>query len=278
MSFDPRKETVTARIILDGVMLMCINRNTWCELGVIKCPKHPAIIEVKTNVGNNSSKPVEVPWPKGHDLLFNVKESKDPGVSPHPKAAGEYSFSKILDLEGNKCHKQRMPVLTHSLDGRRLGVTAGRLYTHSLTLDDLELMEWIEPSDPGTIVKPPLGKIAKEVGINIRCREVSGAGIDILDTVTGEVLAKLPVAPNTWYEINVNNDCREEEVAEWKRGKTKKAKVTPVGTDFRYFYNIVISPSAKKFDLHKIPKPVTAPFPGVCETILLSKTETLGLT
>jgi hypothetical protein len=276
MTFDPRTEPVTARVVLSGAMLMCINGNNWCELGLVQCPKHPKRITIRTNSGNNPSDPQELNWPANHDLIFNVKESRDSGVSPHPRATGNFSVNKILDLEGSKCHDKELPVLTHRLDGRRVGITAGRLYTHMLTPDNLQLVKWIDASDPGRPAGS-LGHIAKQIGINIKCRPVSGAGVDIVDAFTGQVIQPLPALPNTWYEIDVDNDCS---AGSKRRKSDKKKKKVPrvVGTDFRYLYQIVLSPSAEKFDLAKIGTVPTFPFPGVCETVNMSRTHTFGLT
>jgi hypothetical protein len=274
MSFDPRTEPVTLRIVLKGVMLMCINKHKWCELGVIQCPHHPTTIDLRTTVGGVVTvRPLL--WPSGHDLIFNVKDSQDKGVSKHPKAIGDYAFSKILDLEGTKCHKQQLPILTHRLDGRRLGITAGRLYTHRLTQKEMRLLTWTRPDEEGEPYDE-LGRIAREVGINIRCYDVAGAGIDILDAVTGELLDSLPVRPDTSYEIDIENDCSSEDGP--KSEAAAKAKEAQVGSDFRYLYNIAVSPTARKFDLDEIDDGVSDPFPGVCEATLFSKTDSFGLT
>ncbi len=146
----------------------------------------------------------------------------------------------------------------------------------------MQLLVWTSPYDHGTPDKE-LGRIALEVGLNINCQDVDGAGIDILNASTGGLIDSLPADYHHWYEIIVDNDC--DETDSLTREALIKARESQVGTDFRYLYNVVISPTAEKYDLGVVrpptkpgsPSPEPKPFPGVCETIFLGKTDSLGL-
>ena len=274
MTTDPTTEPVTARMIFTGVMLMCINKAKRCEVGMIKCPNHDPKITIRQFDGSGAPLGTnDLPWPANHDLIFKVNKPKDRGVIRYSKSQSDFNFRKVIDLEGKDFHKSRVTANKDAFNGRRLGATAGKLYAHSLTEDNLDVVTWTDGNDPGTFVKT-LGKVAQEVGLNIVCRNVQGSGIDILDSVTGEVLKSLPNLADTWYQINIDNDCS-------RAGDTSETQPPPptpdIGTDFRFFYAVVSSQDGTKFDLRVSPTGLPIPSPGLCELSFLSKTKTLGL-
>ncbi len=279
MNPDPTTEAVTARIVFTGVMLMCINDNKQCEVGMIQCPKHEPTITIRESKSGAQTNEYELPWPANHDLIFKVNKAEADEVVPHPNATGGADFNKVIDLEGPDLHNGQVAVNTALLNGRRLGVTAGRLYTHKLNEDEFDLLTWTDANVAGTVVKN-LGKTSQEIGLNISCRNEQGSGIDIFDSVTGEVIKSLTGPADTTYEIEVNNDCGRPGDATTTKLAAAPTSAPLIGTDFRYYYDVISSPSGQKFDLqvHITPNLPPTPAPGICELGFLSKTKTLGLT
>lgn len=277
MDQDPTNEPVTARIVFTGVMLMCINDNKQFEVGMITCPIHNPKITVRESGAQSNE--YELPWPADHDLIFKVNQAAADEVGPHPAATGDTDFKKVIDLEGPDLHNGPVTVNTALLNGRRLGVTSGKLYTHKLNEDEFDLLTWTAASDPGTLVKS-LGRTAQEVGLNIVCRNEHGSGIDILDSITGQVIKSLPSVADTSYQIEVNNDCLRPEEATATTLAAAPASAPLIGTDFRYYYDVISSNDGRKFDLTIRTNPAErpVPWPGICETAFLSQTKTLGLT
>src|SRR6267143_427923 len=231
MNSDPTNEPVTARVILRGLMLMCINDNQRLELGMIRCPRHTPLITINTlNSGANQNEQI-IPWPD-YDLVFKVNNPDDNEVIPHPEASGDFQFSKIIDLEGPDFHRDGVAVNTAALDGRRLGVSSGRVYSYKLKEQLLDLLTWTDITAPG-VLKRNLGTITEDVGVNISCHDDSG--IEIINAVTGETLTSLPSPQGTSYVITVDNDCSREDAPGPGRDFA--------GTDFRFYYDVVTSRS-----------------------------------
>jgi hypothetical protein len=297
MSTDPTTEPVTARIVFTGVMLMCINDDKRCEVGMIQCPDHVPKITIREFKLGAQTNEGELAWPAGHDLIFNVNNAEAEGVSASPPRGDDTDFDKVIDLEGQDLHQTGVTVYTDLLKGRRLGVTAGKLYTHKLTDVEFDLLTWTDANDPGKVAKS-LGRIAEEIGLNIVCRNGRGSGIDILDSVTRQTVKSLPNLPDTSYEIEVNNDCRRATDApgpqpprpqaqrETEQASFAATAPTPaptpaptVGTDFRFYYGAISSHDDRKFDLNirTNPSAPPVPSPGVCNLAFLSQTSTLGL-
>lgn len=276
MNPSPKDEKVTARVAFTGVMLMCINEKKRFEAGMIRCPKHDPLITVTTLTDGAPPKRQTVKWPEGHDIIFKVNQPEADEVVIHPHGSGDTDFNKVIDLEGPDLHDEQVKINLALLDGRRLGITAGKLYASDLSNDELDLLTWSRPDDKGTLVKN-LGKIAEEVSLNIVCRDEQGSGIEIVDSVTKEVIDLLPNRADTTYFIEVNNDCE-------RLGPTPPP-VSGEISDFRFYYD-VISVSGSKFDLRTHvpsggatagPGPGPIPAPGICESARLSKTKTLGV-
>lgn len=273
MNTDPTTEDVTARIVFTGVMLMCINDYKQCEVGMIQCPSHKPTITIKELKAGAVAKECKLTWPTGHDLIFKVNKPQVDGVVLHPNATGDASFDKVIDLEGPDLHNGQVNVQTPLLNGRRLGLTAGKLYTHKLNPVALDLVTWVDASDPGTLVKT-LGTTAEEVGLNIVCLDEDGSGIDVVDSVSGDVIKTLPRLADTTYHVEVNNDCRLVDA-----DAPPPPPAPSAGTDFRFFYDVISSPDGRKFDLSITVNPLVPPppFPGVCELGFLSETTSIGL-
>jgi hypothetical protein len=270
MNPDPRTEPVTARMIFRGLMLMCINDDRRLELGMIKCPKHNPLITITTHNGTITDEQT-LPWAVDHDLIFKVNNPYENQVVPHPAASGDTEFSKIIDFEGPDFHEDGVIVETTALDGRRLGVTSGRVYSHLIKAADLDLLTWTDIKAPGEF-KKNLGRITEDVGVNIFCRDE--AGIEIINPFTGETLLPLPTPQGTSYEITVDNDCSKGDAP----GPTRDI----AGTDFRFYYDVVTSRNGEKFDLAVRTADNDAgnlhpQAPGVCELSYLSQTKSLGL-
>ncbi len=262
MSQNPGLDQVNARITFEGVMLACINNKDQYEVGMVVCPYHkPEIIVVRTENGSSTKTPV--PWPAGDDLLFKVNHPDVEGVSQDRTADSKHRFFRVLDIEGLFMHRDGVKVDNNKLKGRRLAVTAGRLYTHELTEIEFNLLTWIDQNDPGTKVGH-IGKIAKIVGLNILWTDKPGSGIEIINLRTHKVVYPLPNASGVTYEIHVKNDCSN------KRGDRPQ-----VGTDFRHFYldKLIMSEDGLKFDLGEIGKRS----PGACETGLVGQNDGLGI-
>ncbi len=280
MNGDPRTEPVTAKILFKGVMLTCINARRHYEVGLIRCPVHEPEISIEVNQ-NGTVSTRNIVWPNGHDLLFQVINPYSEGVSPFPSAGSDLGFGRIIDLEGPDLHKTGVVVNKESLRGRRLGVTAGRLYTHALSEVDFNLMTWTDANDEGTVVKP-LGTIADQIGLNIVCPEGAENGIRLLDLNTGETVAggEMPALPGRFYTIRVLNDCSQDANAEVP-AEEQPLPSPAIGTDFRFYYDFVESRDGLKYDLdfEGAPGPDGEPMPspGACENSFLSQTDTLGL-
>lgn len=266
MSGNPRTDPVNARIIFRGVMLACINRDNQYEVGMVHCPFHEPTITVEESYGGSVSE-CRVRWPAGHDLLFKVTNPDHDGVSIDPTSNREIHFDRVIDAEGFLLHRGRVTVNTSLLQGRRLAVTAGTLYTNRLSPVEFDLLTWTDESDPG-MRRGHIGTIAQEVGLNILCLNQPGSGIEIMDLETREVIRSMPASNGRTYEVTIENDCR----------KARKGKIE-VGTDFRYFYNqdFITSREGLKFDLGIIKKGQLKQSPDACENTFLSQTDTLGI-
>lgn len=281
MAGNPKTDPVTAKIIFSGVMLACINSKKQYEVGMVRCPNHDPKITVLTKVGDKASKELVV-WPLGHDLKFDVINPDEEGVSKYPTDDRDLTFDRVIDLESPDLHSEGVTVNTDRLQGRRLAVTAGRLYSDRLTDVDFTLLSWTDENDPGAPIKF-VGKIARDVGLNIVCRNEANSGIRITDLDTGEVIRQLPMRDDTSYQILIDNDCR-------KAGGT----LPDLGTDFRYLYSqdLVTSSDGVKYDLgyglnsneensDADSEPINAAHPPLaspdaCENTFLSHTSTLG--
>jgi hypothetical protein len=279
MSTDLSKENVTARMIFTGVMLGCINDDDHYEVGMIKCPEHNPRIDIQHKVaGQNVTK--YLVWPEGHDLIFRVVNPQEEGVSKHLPAEDEHqrSFNFVVDVEGAKLHAGGVTIDTAAFNGRRIGVTAGKLYAHQLT-GEANLKTWNDANDLGTVVES-FGRIANKIGLNIKCAEGDDNGIEILDAATGQRLHWMAALPGISYTIDVNNDCHRAlppppqpavnlaaDDAEANSPAAPPPK--PPGTDFRQYYS-VIRPSDpednRKFDfeLKVLPGLAPTPSPDIC--------------
>lgn len=277
MNPDPTNEPVTARMIFTGVMLMCINDDKQCEVGMIRCPNHEPKITIRELTSGAQTKEYDLPWPTNHDLIFKVNRAEADGVDTHPDATGDYDFNKVIDLEGPDLHNGQVIVSTTLLNGRRLGLTSGKLYTYKPNDDEFDLLTWTDAKDPGTKVKT-LGKTAEQVGLNIVCRNEPGSGIDILDNITGEIVTSLLTLADTTYEVEVNNDCARPEDETATNLAAPPTPTALIGTDFRFYYDVIRSQDGRKFDLKESVNPSAPPIPspGICELAYLSKTRTLG--
>ena len=273
MTENPVGEKVTATMIFSGVVLGCINNERRYEVGMIKCPQHEPRIEITSN-----GVETELDWPKGHDLIFKVVNPQEDGVTKLPvDDADERSFRFVVDLEGPLVHDGGVIVDKDLFNGRRIGVTAGKLYTMELLPDDFDLHTWSNLSDPGTFAKE-FGKIAKSIGLDISCRPEQGSGIDILDAVTGKSLLWLPSEAESKYQISIDNDCGRLN----NPTAPRPAVTLPVGaTDFRFFYN-VIRPrieAERKFDfrLRQVEGEPPLPSPDACVGGHAGQTGSIGL-
>jgi hypothetical protein len=270
MNGNPKEQAVTARILFSGVMMACINQKRQYEVGMVQCPNHEPTITVLTQHGSEVTEEL-LNWPAGHDLLFNVINPDEPGVSKHPTTDKDLTFNRVIDLEGPDMYNGPVDVDTPALRGRRVAVTAGKLYTDTLTPVDFSLVTWTKPTDPGKVVKV-IGKVAEDVGLNIVCGSAPHSGIHIIDIATKEVIKTLPGSSNQTYEILIDNDCR------------KGGGGLTVGSDFRYLYerNLVSSTSGVKYDLAFATPPeghtqgMPPASPDACENTFLSLTDTLG--
>lgn len=272
MNGNPRDEKVTARIIFRGVMLTCINRQKQYEVGMIRCPVHEPTITIQTTRNGVTSARVPVDWPKGHDLLFQVINPEEEGVSIYPRNGHDTDFERVIDLEGENLHSEGVTVQTDKLQGRRLGVTAGKLYTHKLSDVEFNLLTWTNENEEGE-EKQPLGKVADEIGLNVFCRPGGESGISIIDLETRQPVenGSMPAVPGTTYTIEILNDCREG----------GSGPGTSIGTDFRFYYDFITPNDESKYDLGfetDESEEEPPPSPDACENTYLSQTDTLGLT
>jgi len=269
MRNDPRTEPVTVRVLFTGVMLACLNERKHYEVGMIRCPKHEPKITVYKDgsqilcITQDPKDKVCLQWPKGHDLTFKVINPDSDEVSPHPKTDQDTDFKRVIDLEGFLLHRDGVKVHKSKLSGRRLAVTAGKLYTHELSQVAFDLFTWTKDNDTGTF-QIPIGQIARSVGLNIQCQKKAGSAIEIIDIQTKSTIYSLPASDGQSYEIHVENDCRKD------RGNRPEA-----GTDFRFFYQqgVVASSDGLKFDLG-IARAKRSP--DACENTFLSQTNELG--
>lgn len=258
MSDNPATEPVNARILFKGVMLTCINRKGHYEVGAIHCPEHyPTITVTESTGGGSTTLPVD--WPEGDDLLFKVTNSDRGGVSPHPTSNLDARCNRILDLEGFIFHRQGVTVNKPSLNGRRLAVTAGLLYTHDLS-KQFDLFTWKKEGEKGERVGH-IGRVAHLIGLNIKQGD-----LEIRDLKTGKSLRRMGAVMGTTYEILVDNDCSENKV---RKDKDR------VGNDFRFYYNHVTPNDSLKFDLMKIEKGTLSP--DACEPTFLGRNDSLGI-
>jgi hypothetical protein len=260
MAQDPRTKPVTARILFKGVMLVCITDSNRCEVGFIQCPAHTPTLTIKTtDAGGTTESPLN--WAPGHDLIFRVTNPETPGITML-RSGGDTDFGWVPDLEGAKLHNGPVSVNKGLLNGRRLGITAGELYTHELTGGEYDLIKWSAANPTGQNLGN-FGRLAKLGGLNIVCLDGTGSGITILDNVTGQTLVSLAKLAGTSYQVCVDNDCGED------------AAPPPVGTDFRVYYDVVSAPGGNRFDF-KAPV-IPAPGPDICEYAFLGIAKTLGL-
>jgi hypothetical protein len=290
---DPRTNPVTARVIFEGVMLMCINQLQQYEVGMIQCPLHqPKINIVESTIGFDS-KEHDIVWPEGHDLVFRVNNPETEGVTLFQNPGSATDFSKVIDLESPAFHADGVTVETELLQGRRLVITAGTVYSHKLSDVEFDLLTWENENEIGTPVGTALGHIADQIGIKIACRDEPLGGIDLVDYTTGTVIESLSKR-NTSYVITINNDCRQEdsgpegplEPVEDPGIETGPPPPEPTnGTDFRFYYGLLSSTDGRKFDLsirvededEDEEETGPAPSPGACEATFLGQTDGLGL-
>jgi hypothetical protein len=269
MSDSPKNEPVTARILFSGVMIACINKNGQYEVGMVVCPEHSPTIKVShSDNGGPASGQTEIPWPAGDDLIFKVYNPIADGVSIHPNTDQDTSFHRVLDMEGFLLHRGRVTVNPGPLQGRRLAVTAGQLYTHELSEEKYDLLTWENPGDPG-VLRGHIGQIARKVGLNVLCSSGEGSGIQLLNHNTGDEIYSMPAVNGRSYEVEIDNDCTRS-----------SGSPAQIGTDFRYFYDqgFVTSPDGFKFDLgYTASTSAPVPSPDVCENTFLSLTDTLGM-
>lgn len=262
MSTNLSNAEVTARIIFDGLMLMCINKRHQSEVGFIRCPVHKPRILVQTHRGGRTE---EDPIPLKSDLYVQVEKPLNPGVMIRVNN-DDFGFRFVPDLEGRALHGGKVTVETGKLRGR-MAVSAGVLYSHGLHQEEHDLVEW-STNPNGTILRRFDHKIVDGIGLNIVCRDESGSGIAIIDTGTGRTLKWLPHGlPQTTYTIMVNNDCDVDV-------NLAMRQPNPNGTDFRLYYNVVTARDGRRFDFKKVD--AGAPSPHVCEGAFLSQTDSLG--
>lgn len=286
---DPRTNPVTARVIFEGVMLMCINQLQQYEVGMIQCPLHePKINIVESTIGSNS-KEHDIVWPAGHDLIFRVNNPETEGVTLFQNPCSVTDFSNVIDLESPDFHADGVTVETELLQGRRLAFTAGTVYAHKLSDVEFDLFTWENENEMGSPVGTYLGHIADQIGIKIVCRDEPVGGIDLIDYTTGTVIESLSKR-DTSYVITINNDCRREDsgpegppepIANPHHETGQPSPEPANGTDFRFYYGLLKSRDGRKFDLsirvEDEEETGPAPSPGACEATFLGQTDGLGL-
>ena len=258
MAYDPSTAAVTARILFSGVMLMCVNENGHCEVGFTPCPDEAHQPKLTIRVIQEATTTLTITHQITNDVYIIVNKPESEGVSIYDNPGSKCAFRWVPDLEGPRLHQGKVKVDLTKIK-KRLGVTAGELYTHDKHPAEYDLTKWDDLSSVGTPVAY-YGKIAGHVGLNINCTEEAGSGLKIKDNVTGDPIADLQKLPKTWYEINISNKCHNLSSAD--------------KTDFRLHYNVVTSFDKSKFDFKKRG---TEPYPEICEEAFLGLTESLGL-
>lgn len=253
MARDPRTEPVTARVFFVGVMFMCKNAKNQCEVGFFPCPLHSPVIKTREF---RSGKPtgLEVSYPVVKDMYIRAINPETPGIAIHRDPGNPTDFGFVPDFD--YFHGNPVRVRLNLLNGR-VGITSGLLYTHELTLNEYDLVDW--SVDPSGVRVTRIGKMAKTPALNIACLDGVNSGVDIVENVTGQVLTHLPKQPNTHYEIEITNDCGDPPADQ---------------TDYRLYYSVVYAPDTRKFDFKQA---VRDPSPEVCLETWLSGTNTLGL-
>jgi hypothetical protein len=280
MSENPKTDIVTARIIFVGVMFGCINEDQRYEVGMVNCPKHHPTIQIADPSGHEST----ISWPAGHDLIFRVVNPEKKGVAKHLPEVDRFltSFNFVVDVEGPDLHSEGIEVNFEAMQGRRIGVTDGLLYTHELT-KFLDLMTWINPEDKNKFEKN-FGVITKTLGLNIVCGGGKGQ-VDLVDAATGETLHPMPAVPNKTYTIVINNDCNQPNL-EALNSKAPDLddvqasdKLAPGASDFRFTYKVITPRNSKDphYDFQLNPEQEPDPNPDVCNPTGGGKTKTIGL-
>ena len=258
MAQDPKDAKVTARVFFEGIMLMCLNPDKHCEVGIIPCSKHESRITIEPR-GPDIKVGFKKFYDITHDLYIQVVKPEDPRVKLHEEGSVR-DFSHLPDLEGPRLHGAKVDVRTVDLLAR-LAINAGELYAHELSGDVYNLMTWIDIEAKGTRVRT-WGRLVDDLCLNIICRDEADSGIQIFNAVSGGKIEWLPRLPEpNYYEMKIENDC----------GPPSSDREP---SDFRFYYDVVTAKDTLKYDFAQ---PPGAPSPHVCESAFLSQTTSLGL-
>jgi hypothetical protein len=254
MHEDPSKADVTAKIFFEGVMLLCAGKNR-CEVGIILCRGHePKLkIQTRTSAGTVSDPPRRI----SNDLFIQVVNPKVEGISRRD-VGDDHDFKFVPDLEGGDFHGNKVDVNSNRF-GPKLAITAGLLYSRILRPKTFEVVKWSDINPNGTRLGRFI-RIADDAAINIDCRDDIDSGINIIDTATGKTIRELPRLPDTFYTIEINNECEAV------------PHPGPFETDFRFYYQVITAQDGQRFDL--LEKEVRDPAPRACETGFLGRTDT----
>lgn len=262
MAEDPRDALVTARIYFEGIMLICINADEHCEVGFIPCSRHKARMTVEIR-GPGITPRFNKYYDITHDLYIQVVNPQTQGVVLQKD--GLRNLRCLPDLEGSRLHDSQVDVRIADL-ASRLAINAGTLYAHDLSVDSYELMKWDEIDRPGTRERT-WGQLVDDLCLNVVCQNASGSEIRILnatdDSPNDRLIETLPRLPDpSFYEIHIENDCEGTSFGR-------------EASDFRFYYDVITAQDNLQYDLVK---PPGAPSPHICESALLSRTDSLGLT
>jgi hypothetical protein len=247
MSKDPTSANVTARMIFNGVMLLCENGEQ-CEVGIVRCPMHNPTLTIETTTAQGTH--VDGPHPISKNLLFKVLKPKQSGVRRH-ESEDERSFKYVPDLEGRDLHGEKVEVFPHKF-GVKLAVTAGLLYSHRLRSGEFKIIEWSDQDPAGKPVGRSI-RIADLAALNIDCLAEEGSGIDIISRAGTR---NLPRLRDGYYTITIDNECLVPDPG-------------PFETDFRFYYQVIKARDGRRFDLRDV-----AHAPRACEVGFLGKTDT----
>ena len=297
MKLDHLNASVTVSIA--GLGLACINKRkrNRCEIGILRCDRHKPLLDIQKIEYGGDGKAVRsslVP----HSLNLDEDISIDVifpdnaglprcenGVSTFTRrefsrlddTGDDRDFRWVPDLEGPEFHNGKLTIKNDKRLQPTIFLSDGILYAREKT--DEIFARIVTNGEPAAMA---LGRVAHGINADISCGK--GGAVRLSNVFEpespergGRCSVTLEYGDGIGYLISIENLCEVADETE--------------GTDFRLFYDVLMDPEQRQFDLRRIVETgrYGAPeealqdrndfsldgFPESCVTAFLGRTDSL---
>lgn len=191
-------------VSFSGLLAFCYNPQGWCEVGFYQADgRHRLEIQVLEDNAPLSLRnlPAHI---RTMRLGILINEVEKPASVRFLKDGSDYDFRWVLDLENDEFYPEHYGM--KAAFQANLFVRHGVFYTKERTLHTLDKIsrELIETGLKLGWNPQPLDRCAKDIcaGIDLTANE------KVSLVVNNQEVVRLPIKPNTKYEIKFSNECK----------------------------------------------------------------------